>query len=363
MDTKFNFSAAFLRRRIQSLNLRRHHAPATAQGTAVAKVAIQRWPGKALVLAAAMLALGSVGALAQNANANLQALALLTGTNYVNQRNNLLQQYPAPYTYNISSASAYSWGAGLEAYILNAWLGNATVFSNWTSPPMLENERGDMVALAAIDTSTNGQAFWIEQVWKTAPNTNAAAAALASLLSVPLDGTVPMWSAVYYNSPVGPAPGLPPSGDPLQQIAAHALASLPGQSSTPPPVIDALSNPSVTQTVMLAALSGLEQDGPPDATSVLLAYEGFWSTNADTLSAGYLALSAQTNNDGRDYVYADAQNTNLPVLTRMTAVAAFTATPITNDIVVLQEILTNNVPSMMTNQINGNLEFYSLFFP
>ena len=67
-----------------------------------------------------------------------------------------------------------------------------------------------------------------------------------------------------------------------------------------------MTNPAVTQTVMLAALSGLEQGGPPDATTVLLATQPFWSANLTSLNGGYLALAAQTNSRGRDVVYVGA---------------------------------------------------------
>jgi len=360
MKTTFNFSALFPCRGIQLLNVRRHHASATLSRPGVEPFGTRCRPGRALVLAVALLAFGSVEAWAQDDNADLQALALLTGTNYVNQRSILLQQHPLPY--DIGSASAYSWGAGLAAYILDAWQADPADFTNWTAAPMVENELVQLESTAVIDAGTNGQAFWIEQVWKTAPTTNAAADALTSLLRLPLNGTVPLWSAVYYSSPAGPPPGLPPAGDPLQQIAAHALASLPGQAFTPSPVIDALSNPAVTQTVTLAALSGLEQNGPPDTTTVLQSTEPSWSTNLDSLSAGYLAFSAQTNSGGRNVVYSVAQDTSQTVETRMIAVAAFTAQPLTNDIVVLQEILSNNVPPEMTNQIDGELDFYNDFF-
>ena len=311
------------------------------------------------VLAATMLILSAIGVRAGD-NEDLQALALLTGTNYVSDRTSLLQQHPTPY--DINSAAAYSWGAGLAAYILDAWQTDPADFTNWANPSTLVSETGASVSVTVVDQTTNGQAFWIEEVWKTAPTTNEATEALTSLLRLPLNGPLPMWSAVYSNLPAGPPPSLPPSGDALKQIAAHALASLPGQTSTPQPVLDALSDPTVTQTVMLAALSGLQLNGPPDATSVLVANQPFWSSNLTTLSGGYLALAAQTNSGGRGIVYSIAENTNLLDETRMTAVAAFTSQPLSNDVVVLDEILSNNIPSSMTNQINGALDFYNLVF-
>ena len=359
METNILLSAPIRRHRVSGLKLRGHHAAATGRPPAAKPVASGGWPGAALGLAVVLLALGSAGAWAGD-NEDLQALAGLSGTNYVTERNTLLQQHPTPY--DVNSAAAYSWGAGLAAYILDAWQADPTDLTNWENPSSVVDEIGNTVSTAVVDPGANGQAFWIEQVWKTAPAAKAATDALTSLLRLPLGGTVPLWSAVYSNTPAGPPPGLPPAGDPLQPIAAHALASLAGQAFTPAPVLDALSDPVVTPTVRQAALSGLQLNGPPDATSVLLATEPFWSATLASLNGGYLALAAQTNSAGRSVVYAIAQDGTQPVETRMTAVSAFTAQPLSNDIVVLQEIQTNNVPAAMTNQISDALDFYNLLY-
>jgi hypothetical protein len=313
--------------------------------------------GATRLLALALCALASTAARADD-NEDLQALAMLTGTNYTAQRNFLLEEHPSPY--GIASATQYSWGAGLAAYILDAWQTNTSDFTNWEGSPIVLDEAGGEVRLEMVSPDASGQTFLVEQVWKTAPTAEVAHDSLTSLLNLPLVGPLPLWNAVYLSAPAGPPPGLPPSGGPLEQIAIHALAGGADLAVPRDTVADALTNTAVSNAVKMAALTGLALGMPADATSLLLATETSWSSNAALLAAAFGALAAQTNSGGRNPLYAVAQDTNRPAAVRMTAISAFTADPLPGEITILQGILSNGVTAAMTNQIDNALEIYDL---
>jgi hypothetical protein len=135
----------------------------------------------------------------------------------------------------------------------------------------------------------------------------------------------------------------------LQGVALHALANDPSPVARQT-LLAALQSPTNSAQLKKAVLTGLGAAKPAYATEVIQLSTPGWSEDAELAGHALRALAAQTETAARSALHQMAQDTNRVETFRHTAIVAFSDQPRSEDVPVLQSLLTTPGPTNLQSR-------------
>lgn len=300
----------------------------------------------------AMLA-SLLGAVHVHADASvaLHELGAAEGVMYVAQRDALLESHPDPW--DVEKACAYSWQAGLAAFILNARLTDSGQFAEWDRQIEQVSKAVHLPMPAAGFRRVNvGAAFRMEFAWKppdwvskfrwgtAAANRDPEAAARSGALApnglyAPIDDVpLALWRVIWRQCNLSE----------FRAVAIGVLArsdSLEDQQAARSALLDVKEALEIRRV----AIYSIAARAPEDSVDDLIQIGNDFSTSTEL---AVVAISALANNSSRltaayprvrAFLEATAANDDRPVELRSAAVEACKQDRRSSSVAVLREAL------------------------